>query len=281
MKRILLASAAVAAFCAPALAADMPTKAPIYQAEPFNPWFGYIEGQYLLHPQRNTSDNDAPGNAPFTGLGSGWAGTALVGYRVASPWDIAVGATVGDYSQGPRTAAGGAWQVNDGRLFYVDGELGYRMGGMDYAMRSFVGVRYVQWKVKAFDNLNGYSYTGDSSGVGPRVGFELMKRLSGPLSFIGGADASVLFGDRHDVTAGAFPFNNTRDKTVWQVGARVALDWEIAPRTHLAVGYKVNYWDGIQAKYGLTAPGGIPNAAGGGDVSLLEHGPFVRLGLNY
>jgi outer membrane immunogenic protein len=46
MKKLLVAAIAVAAFCgAPALAADMPVKAPVYKAAaPYDPWTGFYMG---------------------------------------------------------------------------------------------------------------------------------------------------------------------------------------------------------------------------------------------
>jgi hypothetical protein len=261
-------------------AADLPLKAPAI-ASSTGGWFGYIQGQNLFDPLTNNSDNNAPGNAPFSHLGSGWGGSARLGYLFASRWDVAFGVSYGDYRQGPRTAAGGSWQPNDGKLWYTDGDVGYHFGGPGYDVRPFVGVRYVNWHFAAFDSNNGYNFDGRSSNIGPHIGVQAMRQISGPWSIFGGLDTSFLFGTQHDTTGPAFALDNSYRKTVWQVGGEIGVDWLVASQVHLAAGYKINYWSNIQAQYGIDTLTGGPFVAGGGNAPLLEHGVFARLGFGY
>jgi outer membrane immunogenic protein len=67
MKKILLAGIAVAAFCAPAFAADMPVRAPVYKAAPapMFSWTGCYLGAHAGYGWGK--DNNGFGNAVFDG----------------------------------------------------------------------------------------------------------------------------------------------------------------------------------------------------------------------
>jgi outer membrane immunogenic protein len=87
MKKLIIALSAVAAFSAPALAADMATKAPLRAAPmPYAPsWTGcYVGagGGYGLWDQENTNVDTATGisnNATNSAAGRGWFGTVQAG----------------------------------------------------------------------------------------------------------------------------------------------------------------------------------------------------------
>src|SRR5713226_8378382 len=65
MKKFLIAGIAAAAFCgAPALAADMPTKGPVYKAEPLFNWTGFYVGGNVGYGWGGSAEKD-----PATGVG--------------------------------------------------------------------------------------------------------------------------------------------------------------------------------------------------------------------
>jgi outer membrane immunogenic protein len=91
MKKFLVAGIAAAAFCgAPVLAADLPTKAPVYQAapEPIFIWSGFYAGGHLGYLWGSTrviengvvTDPNAPTNGVIGGLlaGVNWQNGAVV-----------------------------------------------------------------------------------------------------------------------------------------------------------------------------------------------------------
>jgi outer membrane immunogenic protein len=88
MRKLLVASIAAAAFCgAPAIAADMPTKAPVYKAvDPGFNWTGFYAGLnagYGSADMSSTFTSNAPGfTAPsLSANGNGFIGGAQVGYN--------------------------------------------------------------------------------------------------------------------------------------------------------------------------------------------------------
>jgi outer membrane immunogenic protein len=109
MKKLVLALSAVAAFSAPALAADMAAKAPMMRAAPvaYAPsWTGcYVAGGggYGLWNQENTVFNDGPPRtqlvATTTEGGRGWFGTVQGGcdYQFAAAGQQFVVGAYGDY----------------------------------------------------------------------------------------------------------------------------------------------------------------------------------------
>ncbi len=65
MKKFLIAGIAAVAFCgAPALAADMPTKGPVYKAEPMFNWTGFYIGGNVGYGWGGSAEKD-----PATGVG--------------------------------------------------------------------------------------------------------------------------------------------------------------------------------------------------------------------
>jgi outer membrane immunogenic protein len=99
MKRLLVAATAATVFCgAPALAADMPVKAPPMAAAPYDPWTGcYIGsntgGAWAHKDATNTSAVGIPTNVP---LGSttfdGWAYGGQIGcdYQFNNNWVVGI-----------------------------------------------------------------------------------------------------------------------------------------------------------------------------------------------
>ena len=114
-------------------------------------------------------------------------------------------------------------------------------------------------------------------GVGPRIGVDGTLRLFGPVSMFAGTDVGVAFAKTRNKLITASFEETTRDsRTMWQVGAKLGLDWEMVPLVHIAAGFRMNFTD--SALYD-TLTRNLGGAFGRSDV--LEHGPFLRLIYNW
>ena len=93
MSKLLFTGIAVAIIgSTSAMAADLPTKAPVYKAAPMTDpgFFGSLTGGYLFQSNREYFISPNLGGEAG-GFGPGWTGRGTVGYRWANNWDVAVG----------------------------------------------------------------------------------------------------------------------------------------------------------------------------------------------
>jgi hypothetical protein len=284
----LLISAATAVAMQPAGAADIPVKAaaalPPAIASGF---FGYIEGMYVFEPGSRARQypNLLPLASGPAGPGDGLGGAFLIGYRFAGPWDVSFGMHHTRFRDGDRQlfpACGGTFtQMTDPHITSVDGSIGYNISTAESATRIHAGVRYAQWKHHLVSTCNGLQNHAETTGIGPRAGFDHSIKLGGAFSLIMGGDASVLFADVEDrVTTfpvGAAVATVKNDRAVVQAGAHLALGWNVTPLLNLAAGYKIDQWFGmISQQMGFS-----PATVGGGRHNVTEHGPFVRASYNF
>jgi outer membrane immunogenic protein len=135
MKKILIASIAAAAFCgAPAIAADMPTKGPVYKAAPapvFN-WTGFyagIEGGGGWGHE-HWNDNTAPGGGNLNFKPDGGVFGGQVGYRwQANQFVFGIEGTGAWADLMSQTVASGAFteKFKVKSLYTVTGQVGWAM----------------------------------------------------------------------------------------------------------------------------------------------------------
>jgi outer membrane immunogenic protein len=113
MKKLLLASVAAAAFCAaPAVAADMPTKAPVYKAQPpmASTWTGFYTG---------------------VGIGARWMDSDWTTTAAFSPVGGPIGFTTDPNAKFSSTAlrisgyAGYNWQIAPASVVGIEGDFGW------------------------------------------------------------------------------------------------------------------------------------------------------------
>lgn len=262
-------------------AADIPLKAAPPPPAVAPGWFGFIEGRYLIAPNEGVIHNSSGGHDPIVKLGEGWGGALRFGYRFASNWDVAVGASHADYKAGKPAPTGCCQsQRTDAKLTTVDGQLGYTLfGAPGQTGRFFAGVRFLEWKALLNDPSNRYQWNDRNRAVGPVVGFDATTPLIGSLVAIGGFDASVLAGEVRDVVAGpTFAGNREQHPLTYQFGGYIGLGYAFSPAANLTAGYRLNMWRSIESFAPLlTNAAGVVLAAGGGHASHLDHGPFVRL----
>lgn len=243
-------------------------------------FFGYIDGMYVLPTDTNRSSFLLGNRA-----GQGWSVDGRIGYRFDGPWDIALGGRFFDQSRG-KNRFSGISNRGDGTYWNLDGDVGYTLSGPGWGVRPFLGVRYQHWRmtVQKLSTVVGHnSVYGESWGVGPRLGVDAAINLSGPISLFGGIDTSFLYGRVTDTVkntpgrAGGGNFPNARERNartysrlIWDIGALLGVDVEVAPQVHVAIGYKVEWFDGLQSR-----------DFGRGRAGELIHGPFLRLAYNW
>jgi len=242
-------------------------------------FFGYIDGMYVL-PTDTGQQHLLADRA-----GSGWSVDGKVGYRLGGPWDVVVGGRYFDQAKG-RNRFSGISNRGDGTYWNIDGEVGHTLSGPGWGVRPFLGVRYQHWRMTAYKfstfGLSDSSADHDAWGIGPRLGVDAAINLSGPISLFGGLDTSFLYGRVTDTVkntpgrgGGGVPLvpaknARTNSRLIWDIGARLGVDLEVAPQVHVAVGYKVEWFDGIQSR-----------DFGRGRAGELIHGPFLRLAYSW
>jgi hypothetical protein len=244
--------------------------------------FGYVDGLLLLPGSVGVAPRESEAKARDLGIGGGFAGK--FGYQLDPVWDVAIGGSYLDNSAG-QAGKGPVrpYQETDARLYVVDAEAGYTIRGQGFAVRPAVGLRYVQWNADWKDRgsqANAFMTRTTAWGIGPHVGVDGALNLSGPISLIGAIDTAFLYGktrERKSVADGSSsPPNRNDERLIFGIGAKLGLDWEIAPLVHVAAGYQVQIWDGLNHK----AHGRAQNYTGTrpfGRSEILEHGPFIRL----
>jgi len=251
-------------------------------------FFGYLDGMYAL--PLNTGYRTIPRDRHRTG--SVWGFDAKAGYRFDAAWDIALGGRYVKPTKGkPSRLSLFGWDDAGGQYWNIDGEVGYTLSGPGWGVRPFLGVRYQRWKreftsltlpLLPFPTARPMNYENESWGIGPRLGIDGSFRLDGPLSLFGGVDTAFLFGRNRQseriaptpAGLGGFSAASSKRWFVWDIGAKIGLDWEVTPLFHIAVGYRVDWLRGIHSTYiGFVDHGSSSNE--------LIHGPFVRLAYNW
>ena len=243
-------------------------------------WFGEVNGMYA-----GTSNGSAinSNNVGSSTPGSGAAGNIRLGYRFNSPWDLAIGAFYAKFKDGPHIEPPPAneWSVTGASIFNLDGEAGYNMGFAWGGLRPFFGVRYqqVQHQMGYHPDspLGCCENSTTTNGFGPRIGFDGSYRLTGPLSLIGGADFAVLFGRAVENGMAGTVANGSADRTIYNYGGHIGLDWEVMPLWHIAAGYRVEATSGsFFTDEGFT-PTGLPSGSG----NRIVQGPFAGVRYNF
>jgi outer membrane protein OmpA-like peptidoglycan-associated protein len=259
----------------------MGTLAGTAQAQVQQPgFFGYVDGLYALPTSSHSTVTDFPllGSGTMR-AGDGWSIDGKLGYRFDGPWDIALGGRFMDQSVG-RGSGIADFHKTDGTLWVVDLEGGYTISGPGFGIRPSIGVRYQYWKSTYADGIGiGFNGTDRTWGIGPRVAVDGSLNLFGPVSLFAGAETSFLFGKERNVISigGLGSAASSRSRMVWDVGAKIGLDWEVAPLVHIAAGYRFDWFDGVQSQRLVSASTGAPSGRAG----ELIHGPFIRVAYNW
>lgn len=307
MKRILLASAALALFGAAASSAS---------AEPLpRGWFGSFEGSYA----RTFKQDGTPGTVDDTngdvlngksknGLGLG----VTLGYRFREGWDFGVGVSgmIGfEHDTSCRNTLcavpfsdGSVGVTNqnvtleqDTSFFALDFTAGYDLGlgmdlGEDTTLRVFGGGRFVQFNQTQTTSVTNYpSFKNENKsifrGAGPRLGVEGTFGVGSGFSIFGGVNGSILLGqiEREMNTSyyGAYPqARSAHFRAVYQAGGEVGVGYSLAgvgaEGGTIQIGYRADYWwNATDNTTGNQVFDDFTGATDKGDVGF--HGPFMRV----
>ena len=236
-------------------------------------FFGYLDGMYILPGNTGMSEaSTIPGKA---GRGDGWGIDGKLGYRFDGAYDLALGGRYFDRGKG-KGAGVFDWHGTKNTYWNIDAEVGYNITGPGYGVRPFIGIRYQQWRASFADSVAPVFGGGEYSwGVGPRIGVDASLRLTDIVSLFGGIDTAFLYGKTKGKTSVPPGGSLNSERLIWDIGGRIGIDVELAPLWHLGVGYKVEWFDGVN--HALSQGGGGPKGRSG----ELVHGPFVRLAYNW
>ncbi|MFT3673499.1 outer membrane protein [Aestuariivirga sp.] len=267
---ILLSSLAIAALNAPLRAADV---------APSDPGHGYIQlnGTYAFGDVGSGIESTniiTPGDFK-TGDGV-WA-SAYFGYVTPYGWDWRVGVGGADLSQGKLRGTGNnRFGVDDAKMLNFDADIGYQMGSGDINFRPSLGIRYLGW-----DQDQGYhpdsplgccGLSSGFDGFGPKLGFDAAVPMSGGVSLVGGAEASVLFGNiDHDAGTSYSDPKGSKNRTAYTYGGYAGIDWAINNQLTIGARYNLMVLDGTSFRKAnlFTSP------SGRGENVL--HGPSINV----
>lgn len=237
-------------------------------------WFGHIEGIWASTANGDliSSGNNVIGANLGTRPGPGSAITGRTGFRMPGPWDFAVGVFAADFKDGPHIGPPPAneWSIADAKVLSIDAEVGFNQAFAWGGIRPFAGLRYQQvthtMRYHPDVPLNCCFNDTTGTGIGPRVGFDVAipLGLGVPLSVIGGLDAALLFGDVTSV-GGPSVASGSVNRTMYDLGARIGLDWEFMPLWHVALGYRADVSNGTFFTLEGFTSGGHPSPSGTGN----------------
>lgn len=292
MKKILLTGVVAAAFCsAPALAADVPVKAPSMAADSSSGIYWQLEGVYVFKDPNSGSNNGFGGaiQGHDVGAGRGYWTLGHVGYVMPSGWDWRLGGGYAKLGKGDTNGlfppSLNIWTVNSARMYNIDADVGFTFGG-PAKIRPFFGVRYLNWNQKGDLNpaapITCCFLNSEFSGVGPLAGIDLKSPITflPNVSFVAGGDVAGLFGDT-DFQRGTFsaplPATGSVHRTVWNYGAYAGFDWQATPNASIGIKYRFMALRGAS----FVQPGFSPSPTPSGMGTNHLHGPSLSLTVKY
>ncbi len=285
--RPFIAGAVTAAFCGmPVFAADLPTKAPLRPVpQAVGGFFGEVTGAYVFSDPIQGWEEFGPGESspPSTqaGLGQGWTGRILGGYRWDS-WDVALAAQYGRFADGgPSINQSGSTATLSAKMQAYDAQLGYHTMFGSTDTRLAVGIRYARWDntVAATDSL-GIQFANifhDWRGVGPRVEISTKTPLAPNVLLRGNLGVAALFGKIDTSATSRWDCSQCNSNTVTtaDIDGSIGLGFPLGSNVEFVVGYKAEYWSNVNVAITDNSGAGLNQ----GTSDVLSHGPFVTLKL--
>jgi len=215
----------------------------------------------------NWGDHVNPGAGLNARPRSGPGFSGVVGYKMESPWDIALGGGA-QWHRNVFSTVGGARLDTSSRYQYVDLEAGYSMTmGKDTAIRVFGGVRGLHFNQDAVAPAIGLQAHRNVWGVGPRIGISGQTFFTENIGVVGSVDGSLIAASFSEVGTAS---GSGYWRLVPVVGGEVGVQYRFADTPSLAITGGVR----IDALFNASFSGG---GGGGGAVSA---GPFMRLTYN-
>lgn len=270
-----MAAATIAAFSfvGAATAADLPVKAPVAPTPvSVGGFFGEMTGAYdFKDPNQGWQEFNASTKA---GLGSGWNGRILVGYRWGA-WDVAAAAEYGQFGNGNPSIFSPVVSTLSAKMQAYDGQIGYHMMFGSTDARLALGVRYAKWDNTVSDPIDASSIFHNWQGVGPRGEISTKTPLMPSMTLHANAGVGVLFGNIKTSSAGTWNCSacNTETATSANIDGSLGLGYLLSPSAEFVVGYKAEYWSNVNVAITDTTGSGHNQ----GHSNALSHGPFVSL----
>jgi outer membrane protein OmpA-like peptidoglycan-associated protein len=236
---------------------------------PYPGFYAAGQGAYFY----DSGPNDFAEFPGFPGgrTGDGFKLQGVFGYRFDMPLDIGIGAGYGWLSKG--SGQGPFNNEIKANYWNIDGTIGYTFADAvaAFAVRPFIGVRYIDFSNKAEDNVAPiFSSDIDYRGVGPRVGADVGWRFADTPWFLSASiSGAILFGKIK--SDGTFP-SGSHSRTAYNLDTQAGVGYEFSPGFAVVAGYQLDYWWNVNYRVESTT-------SGKGD--RYAHGPFVRLAWNY
>lgn len=252
-----------------------PAASPVF-GEIMGMWgFGAAEDWQLFGPNVISGPEMSKG-----GFGDGPIGKVTIGVMLRDKWDMSGSLQIGRFGTGSNSEEAGGGNVGElsAKMIALDGLVGYRYMMGATSSRIAVGVRHAEWNHDV--NPQGDRHIDhDWSGTGPRVEWSARMPVNERTSIHADIGASYLFG-RLDTSASA-GWNcsdcTNYDSNSFNVDGRLGLAFSVAPGSDLVVGYRAEYWSGVNVKItDNTDYGGNQ-----GKSAAIVHGPFVSLKLGF
>ena len=197
--------------------------------------------------------------------GPGFSG--IVGYKMDSPWDYALGGGA-QWHRNASSTVGGARLDTSSRYQYLDLESGYSMSmGNDTAVRVFGGVRGLHFNQDAVSAAAGVEAHRNVWAVGPRIGIGAQTFFTQSVGLVGSIDGALLAGNFKEVGT---PNGSGSWRLVPVIGGEVGVQYRFPEAPSMAITGGVR----IDALFNAAFDGGMARG------SYVSAGPFMRLTYN-
>jgi outer membrane protein OmpA-like peptidoglycan-associated protein len=221
--------------------------------------FGHIDGRWMWLGGDRVQGASAP-------TSSGPGGQLLLGYKLDGNWDAALAGDIQTLFTEVTQVRGGTL-TTDTNHQHIDLEVGYSQDWwrVNVGLR---GARYVQGVVYNTVTFNGYDQR-QMSGIGPKAGIGATAPVSENWSLVGSLDGALVYTNFVDNGTGVLRSNGSYWQLVPQLAAEAGVSWRAPGPLSFTTGVRVNL------AFNTTIVGD------GTSGTLVEYGPFVRLGYNF
>lgn len=214
----------------------------------------------------NRGDRAGPGAGLNARPRSGPGFSGVVGYKMDSPWDYALGAGA-QWHRNASSTVGGARLDTSARYQHLDLEAGYSMNmGNDTAIRVFGGIRGLHFNQDAVAVAIGTQAHRNVWAVGPRIGISGQTFFTENIGLVGSIDGSLLAGSFSEVGT---PNGSGYWRLVPVVGGELGVQYRFAD-SPMAVTAGAR----VDALFNTSFDGGMSRG------NTVSAGPFVRLTYN-
>jgi outer membrane protein OmpA-like peptidoglycan-associated protein len=247
---LLIATAASSGAFSPDAIAQVPDKRGL---------FGHLDGRWMWLGEGGVHGASAP-------MSSGPGGQLLLGYKLEGNWDVALAGDIQTLFTEVTQVRGGIL-TTDTNHQHIDLEVGFsqRWWRVNVGLRGARFVQGVAYNTQAFTGNDQRQMTG----LGPKAGVGAAVPIAENWSLIGDLSGALVYTNFVDTGTGVLRSGGNYWQLVPQVTTEAGVSWQGAGPFSFATGMRLN------VAFNTTI------LSNGGAGTLLEYGPFVRLGYNF